>query len=306
MSILTYCFLFFTIILFALFIMEPNLRKNEVLQKSIDGNNEDVENSFLDSNDFYIKFIGGIININPTPNNIKYLERLKSAGLYGYKYLVYYKSLKYILSIFFALLLLILILFTRSFQDFPFIAKISFVAIASICGFFAPDLYIKNKATKRRDSIKKSWSDALDLMLVCVESGMTIEMSLKLVSEKISFLCDELSKEILIVINDFNMYKERKEAYESFARRLNLESVDAFVQCIIQAERYGTPVGNALRVLAQEHRDQRMQLAERKAAALPPKLTVPMILFFLPVIFAVILTPAIIQVSAQGGIMGGN
>jgi len=143
-------------------------------------------------------------------------------------------------------------------------------------------------------------------MLVCVESGMTIEMSLKLVSEKISFLCDELSKEILIVINDFNMYKERKEAYESFARRLNLESVDAFVQCIIQAERYGTPVGDALRVLAQEHRDQRMQMAERKAAALPPKLTVPMILFFLPVIFAVILTPAIIQVSAQGGIMGGN
>lgn len=222
-------------------------------------------------------------------------------------------NLVYKFNIFKYLTLILSMIFITSYlllcninKDAFFAIKTTVVLFFLITLYFSPELYLNNKATKRMQKIKKYWSDALDLMIVCVESGSTIEYSLIKVVNNMKFVCEEIAIELDYTLKELNILNDRREAFHNLAKRTRVESIETFVQCVVQAERYGTPIGQALRVLAHEHREQRMQLAERKAAALPPKLTVPMILFFLPVIFAVILTPAIIQVSAQGGIMGGN
>ncbi|MEO1745343.1 MAG: type II secretion system F family protein, partial [Pseudomonadota bacterium] len=173
---------------------------------------------------------------------------------------------------------------------------------AAYAGFYAPNLYIGNIANKRKASIKKAWPDALDLILICVESGMSIEAAFRKVSAEIGTNSIPLAEELVLVGAELSYLSERRQAYDNLGARTGLESVQSVSQALIQAERYGTPVGHALRVLANESREQRMTEAEKKAAALPPKLTVPMILFFLPVLFMVILGPAGIQVSANGGI----
>jgi tight adherence protein C len=164
-------------------------------------------------------------------------------------------------------------------------------------GFYAPNIFVSNKAGKRQHSIRRAWPDALDLMLICVESGVSIEAAIKRVSEEMTVNSPELAEEMVLTNAELSFLQERRVAYENLAKRTGLDIVQAVTQALIQAERYGTPIAQALRVLAQESRDQRMNEAEKKAAALPPKLTVPMILFFLPVLIAVILGPAGIQVS---------
>ena len=180
-----------------------------------------------------------------------------------------------------------------------------FVCIAvGYAGFYAPVLYVSNRATKRKASIQKAWPDALDLMLICVESGMTTEAAMRRVADEIGAQSVELAEEFVLTNAELSFLQERRQAYENLATRTGLESVKGVTQALIQAERYGTPVAHALRVLSAESRDHRMNEAEKKAAALPPKLTVPMILFFLPVLFIVILTPAIINIQdtmAKGG-----
>ena len=176
-----------------------------------------------------------------------------------------------------------------------------FVCIAvGYAGFYAPVLYVSNRATKRKASIQKAWPDALDLMLICVESGMTTEAAMRRVADEIGAQSVELAEEFVLTNAELSFLQERRQAYENLATRTGLESVKGVTQALIQAERYGTPVAHALRVLSAESRDHRMNEAEKKAAALPPKLTVPMILFFLPVLFCVILGPAGIQVSERG------
>ena len=165
-------------------------------------------------------------------------------------------------------------------------------------GFYAPLLYVSNRAAKRKKSIQLAWPDALDLMLICVESGMSVEAAFRKVSEEIGSQSVELAGEFVLTNAELSFLQERRAAYDNLAGRTGLESVRSVTQALIQAERYGTPVAMALRVLAQESRDMRMNEAEKKAAALPPKLTVPMILFFVPVLFAVILGPAIMQAMA--------
>ena len=157
-----------------------------------------------------------------------------------------------------------------------------------------------NRATKRKQSIQTAWPDALDLMLICVESGMSIEAAIRKVADEIGAQSVELAEESMLTNAELSFLPERKQAYENLAEPHRLESVRSVAQALVQAERYGTPMAHALRVLASESRDMRMNAAEKKAAALPPKLTVPMILFFLPVLFAVILGPAGIQVSERG------
>ena len=164
-------------------------------------------------------------------------------------------------------------------------------------GFYAPNIFISNKISKRQKSIRRAWPDALDLMLICVESGVSIEAAIKRVSDEMAQGSPELAEEMVLTNAELSFLQERRVAYENLAKRTQLDIVQAVPQALTQAERYGTPVAQALRVLAQESRDQRMNEAEKKAAALPPKLTVPMILFFLPVLIAVILGPAGIQVS---------
>lgn len=174
--------------------------------------------------------------------------------------------------------------------------RVGLAAIGLVLGYYMPTIIVKNLVTKRQLSIKRAWSDALDLLLICVESGMAIEPALQRVSREIGTASVPLAEELTLTVAELSYLQERRKAYENLGKRTGLATVKSVVTSLIQSERYGTPLGVALRVLAQENRDTRMQEAEKKAAALPPKLTVPMILFFLPVIFVVILGPSIILV----------
>jgi tight adherence protein C len=144
--------------------------------------------------------------------------------------------------------------------------------------------------------MQRAWPDALDLMLICVESGMSVEASFRKVSEEIASASIELAEELALTTAELSYLQDRRQAFDNLGARTGLDVVKSVVTSLNQAEKHGTSVGRSLRVLAQESRDMRISLAEKKAASLPPKLTVPMILFFLPVLFAVIITPAAIQV----------
>ena len=166
----------------------------------------------------------------------------------------------------------------------------------------AEHLSSPTSVAKRKKSIQRAWPDALDLMLICVESGMSIEAAFRRVAEEIGVQSSPLAEELVLTNAELSYLQDRRRPTRTSATAPASTASSRVSQALIQAERYGTPVAQALRVLAQESRDMRMNEAEKKAAALPPKLTVPMILFFLPVLFAVILGPAGIQVSARGGI----
>lgn len=175
--------------------------------------------------------------------------------------------------------------------------KYGSVVFGAAAGFYAPNLYVSNAAGKRQASIMKAFPDALDMMLICVESGMSIEMAFAKVGAEVGTASAELAEEFQLTTAELAYLPERRIAYENLAKRTGHEGVKAVVMALTQAERYGTPLGDALRVMAKENRDMRMSEAEKKAAALPAKLTVPMILFFLPVLFLVVLGPAYIKIN---------
>lgn len=197
---------------------------------------------------------------------------------------------------FFGLIYMLLILQ----GDHSLITRLGGALVITYLGFKLPDIWCKNAAQKRQQSIRRAFPDALDLLVICVESGMSIEQSFKRVSEEIGTQSVALAEEMAITTAELSYLPTRRTPYENLALRTGVEDVRNITTVLIQAERYGTPLGTALRVVSEESRHQRLMEAEKKAAALPPKLTVPMILFFLPVLFAVILTPAFIQVSRSG------
>jgi len=174
--------------------------------------------------------------------------------------------------------------------------RIAATGIGLVLGYYLPTIFLKNLVTRRQDSIRRAWSDALDLLLICVESGMAVEPAMQRVAREIGSASVALAEELTLTVAELSYLQDRRKAYENLGKRTGLMTVKSVVTSLIQSERYGTPLGTALRVLAQENRDMRMSEAEKKAAALPPKLTVPMILFFLPVIFVIILGPSIIMV----------
>jgi tight adherence protein C len=180
----------------------------------------------------------------------------------------------------------------------PLFVKLAMAFAAAWLGMRIPTLFIRNRIARRQLSVRRAFPDALDLLLICVESGMSIEAALKKVSQEIVGQSIPLAEELTLTTAELSYLQERRQAFDNLAKRTDLEGVKAVCTALIQAERYGTPIGTALRVLSQEIRDMRMAEAEKKAAGLPPKLTVPMILFFLPVLFVVILGPAAIQVMA--------
>ena len=183
-------------------------------------------------------------------------------------------------------------------QDFgkPALIRLGISVGAAYLGLKGPELFLSNVTQKRQQSMMRAFPNALDLLLICVESGMSIEHAFRKVSDEIGSESIPLAEEFTLTTAELSYLPERRVAFENLALRTGLEAVKSIATALAQSERYGTPIGSALRVLAQESRDHRMIAAEKKAAALPPKLTVPMILFFLPVLFAVILTPAIIQI----------
>ncbi len=182
--------------------------------------------------------------------------------------------------------------------DYPPLLKLAMAIGGAYFGMQSPNLFLKNKIQRRQQSVKRAFPDALDLLLICVESGMSVEAAFRKVSEEVGSQSVALAEELTLTTAELSYLPDRRQAYENLAQRTGMEGVRAVCIALQQAERYGTPLGTTLRVLAQENRDMRMSEAEKRAAGLPPKLTVPMIVFFLPVLFVVILGPAAIRVMA--------
>jgi tight adherence protein C len=223
-------------------------------------------------------------------------NKLRMAGYRGQAPLVVFLFARLVLPLIF-FVVAIFYLFAMAKLEYPWITKILIAVVVAYAGFYAPNVYVTNVIKKRQTAIRRAWPDALDLLLICVESGMSAEAAFHRVSEEIGAQSVELAEELTLTTAELSYLQERRQAYENLGARTGLESVKSVMTSLIQAERYGTPLAQSLRVLAQENRDQRLTNAEKKAAQLPPKLTVPMILFFLPVLFGVLIGPAAIQVT---------
>ena len=180
--------------------------------------------------------------------------------------------------------------------DYPWTVNVGICIAATYIGIYLPNLFVRNKISRRQASINRAFPDVLDLMLICVESGMSLEATFQRVSQEIGAQSIALAEELTLATAEMSYLSDRRLAFENLAKRVPLDGIKSLCLALQQSEKFGTPLAQTLRVIAQENRDQRMTAAEKKAAALPPQLTVPMILFFLPVLFVVILGPAVIKV----------
>lgn len=223
--------------------------------------------------------------------------KLVQAGYRGQAPYVTYLFVRMVTPAAAALFAAIYLFVILDFQQ-PAMVKLGICIGAAYLGMHLPLMLLKNKIQRRQLSIKRAFPDTLDLLLICVESGMSIEAAFKKVSDEVGSQSVALAEELTLTTAELSYLPDRRQAYENLAKRTDLDGVKSVCMALQQAERYGTPLANMLRVMAQENRDMRMSEAEKKAAALPPKLTVPMILFFLPVLFIVILGPAAIKVMA--------
>ncbi|MEM1044707.1 MAG: type II secretion system F family protein [Pseudomonadota bacterium] len=221
-------------------------------------------------------------------------SQLKMAGYRGQAPIIVFLFARFVLP-FILLVLSALYIFVIVPLDRPVGIKIAICIGVAGFGLFLPNIFIKNQIAKRQLSIRRAWPDSLDLMLICVESGMTIEVAFRRVAQEIGSQSIALAEELTLTTAELSYLQERRQAYDNLAARTGVDGVKAAVVALTQAERYGTPLGATLRVMADENREMRMIEAEKKAAGLPPKLTVPMIIFFLPVLFGVIMGPAVMQ-----------
>jgi len=231
----------------------------------------------------------------------KTVEALARAGYRGQGPLNTYVFMRFVTP--FALFVLTFgYLSLTVFADKPLYLNAMYAIFVGLVGIYLPTLLLKNRTIKRQKSIKRAWPDALDLTLLCVEAGMSVEHAFKRVAKEIGLQSAELAEEITLTTAELSFLEDRTRAYDNLGKRTGLDVVKSVMTALIQAERYGTSVGTSLRVMAEEGRETRMMEAEKKAAALPPKLTVPLIVFFLPVLFIVIISPAVIKIIAQGGL----
>lgn len=193
---------------------------------------------------------------------------------------------------------LIYILFLGG-QHLQFAQKLGAVVGGAAVGFYLPNLYLSQLAAKRLESLTRAFPDALDMLLICVESGMSVEVAVSRVAAEVGTASVEMAEELTITSAELSYLPERRQAWENFTARTSHPGVRSICLAMVQSERYGTPVSTALRTLAKENRELRMTNAEKKAASLPAKLTVPMIVFFIPVLFMVIMGPAYIRYKQQ-------
>jgi len=226
----------------------------------------------------------------------KVVDNLAQAGFRGPRPVTTFYFFRFVAPFVFAAVVGIYLNVVNGFGMLP-IQKLCACVAALAVGYYAPNVYISNIAQKRRESIVAAFPDSLDLLLICVESGMSIEAAIQKVGAEVGSSSMELAEELSLLTAELSYLPERRQAYENLARRTNHPGIKSVVTAMIQAERYGTPLGTALRVMAKENRDLRLSAAEKKAAALPAQLTVPMIMFFLPVLFIMILGPAIMKVQ---------
>jgi tight adherence protein C len=186
---------------------------------------------------------------------------------------------------------------TDMFIEWSAIKKYGLVAVSFLLSYKAPDIYLKNKITKRSHAIRKGLPDALDLLVICAKAGLTVDAAFARVSRELGKAYPELGEEFSLTAIELGFLTDRRQAFENLANRIDLDAIRGVVTTMIQTEKYGTPLASALRVLSAEFRNERMMRAEEKAARLPAIMTVPLILFILPVLFVVILGPAACSIS---------
>ena len=221
-------------------------------------------------------------------------DKLKRAGLRGQAPLATFMFFRVAAPlIMFAVA--VFYLFVMGALAYPPMIKLLIALGAAFVGSYLPAIFIHNLTQKRQNAIKVVFPDSLDMLLICVQAGMSVEAAFGRVAKEVANQSMELAEEMSLTTAELSYLQDRRQAFDNLGKRTGLPGIKAVTTALIQAERYGTPIGQALRVMAKENRDIRQSEAEKKAAALPPKLTVPMILFFLPVLFVVILGPAAIR-----------
>ena len=237
-------------------------------------------------------------------------QKLAQAGYRNKELAVFVIFARMVLPIALGFLGVVVIYWIDMFPEWGSMKRFMAFAALVIAGYKGPELFLKNKSKKRSDAIRKGLPDALDLLVICAEAGLTVDAAFNRVAKELGRAYPELGDEFTLTAIELSFLTERRQAFENFAYRVDLDSVRGVVTTMIQTERYGTPLASALRVLSAEFRNERMMRAEEKAARLPAIMTVPLILFILPVLFIVILGPAACSISdafsAKGPVNGGR
>ena len=223
-------------------------------------------------------------------------QKLAWAGFRNKEVAVLLLGLRMALPIVFGIIAALLLYVVEIYPDWE-MKRLMALSGTVFFAYKAPEIYLQNIATKRTDAIRKGLPDALDLLVICAEAGLTVDAAFNRVAKELGRAYPELGDEFALTAIELSFLNERKKAFDNLAYRVNLEAVKGVVTTMIQTERYGTPLASALRVLSAEFRNERMMRAEEKAARLPAIMTVPLILFILPVLFIFILGPAACSIA---------
>ena len=273
-----------------------SVRREELRRRSREAIARSGPGALRHTDEGFKKRVVDRLNLSTLLEDPKVADKLAQAGLRGPRPLTTFYFFRFTTPFLF-LAVAVFYFFVLGVLDLPFMSLLALTVMAVAIGYYAPNLYLENRIAKRKTSIMQAFPDALDLMLICVESGMSVDAAIAKVSQEIGGSSIDLAEELSLLSAELSYLPDRRLPYEGVSRRTNHPGVKAVMTSMIQSEQYGTPLGNALRVMAKENRDLRLSAAEKKAASLPAKLTVPMILFFLPVLFIVILGPAIIKIQ---------
>jgi tight adherence protein C len=219
-------------------------------------------------------------------------QRLMQAGIRNKELAFFIIFARFVLPVALGLTAVILIYLVNYWPEWGGFRRYATVAAILVGSYKAPDIWLKNKVTKRSHAVRKGLPDALDLLVICAEAGLTVDAAFGRVSRELGKAYPELGDEFGLTAIELGFLNERRQAFENLAMRVDLDAVKGVVTTMIQTEKYGTPLASALRVLSAEFRNERMMRAEEKAARLPAIMTVPLILFILPTLFVVILGPA--------------
>ena len=223
--------------------------------------------------------------------------RLMQAGIRTKDLAFFIIAARFLLPVVLGLTAVVMIYVVDYFPDWSWLRRYMTVAGVLVGAYKAPDIWLKNKVTKRSHAVRKGLPDALDLLVICAEAGLTVDAAFGRVAKELGKAYPELGDEFGLTAIELGFLAERRNAFENLAMRVDLEAVRGVVTTMIQTEKYGTPLASALRVLSAEFRNERMMRAEEKAARLPAIMTVPLILFILPTLFIVILGPASCSIS---------
>jgi len=224
-------------------------------------------------------------------------QKLAQAGIRNKEYAVVVIFARMVLPIALGFIAAIALYWLNAFPAWGSFKRFMAFAFFVIAGYKGPEVYLKNKSNKRTKEIRKGLPDALDLLVICAEAGLTVDAAFNRVAKELGRAYPELGEEFALTAIELSFLTERRQAFENFAYRVDLDAVRGVTTTMIQTERYGTPLASALRVLSAEFRNERMMRAEEKAARLPAIMTVPLILFILPVLFIVILGPAACSIA---------